>query len=63
MPAERRVACAIRLTSEMIRCSKAAIRRCHPELGEYELSLKFIELHYGAHLADAVRLQKGDVNH
>ena len=62
MPAEERVARAIRLTSEMIRCSKAAIRRHHPEMNEAELSLKFIELHYGAALAEEVRLKKGGVN-
>jgi len=53
-PAER-LAMAVRLTSEVIRASRRAISRAHPELTEQEVGLLFIELHYGRELADAVR--------
>lgn len=43
------------LSREVIRLSKAAIRRRHPEYSEEEVGLKFIELNYGADLADSVR--------
>ena len=44
-----------RLTNEMLRLSKAAIRRRYPELSAQEVGLKFVELHYGECLAQAMR--------
>jgi len=46
---------ALALSCEVIRLSKAAIRRRHPEFSEDEVGLKFVELNYGAELAESVR--------
>ena len=46
---------ALALSCEVIRLSKAAIRRRHPEFSEDEVGLKFIELNYGMELAESVR--------
>lgn len=35
--------------------SHTAIRRANPELSELEVRLRFVELHHGAELAEAVR--------
>ena len=51
----QRVEKSLRLSSDLIRNAKAAIRRRHPEFTEDEIAVKFIELHYGADLAAAVR--------
>ena len=53
-PAER-VMLAVRLSSEVIRASKKAIARVHPELNREQVDDLFIELHHGQELADAVR--------
>ena len=53
-PAER-VMLAARLSSEVIRASKKAIARVHPELNREQIADLFIELHHGQELADAVR--------
>ncbi len=53
-PAER-VMLAARLSSEVIRASKKAIARVHPELNQEQVEDLFIELHHGRELADAVR--------
>lgn len=53
-PSER-LGLALRLTSEVIRASKRAISRAHPELTEREIGHLFIELHYGRELAAATR--------
>jgi len=62
---EERLQKAISLTSEVVRLSKAAIRRRFPEIDEDEVKLKFIALHYGKELADEVRewcRKRKDVN-
>ena len=46
---------ALRLSSEVMQASKRAIARTHPDLTAREVELRFIELHYGKELADAVR--------
>ena len=51
MTPSQRAEVAFRLTSEMIRCSKDAIRRRYPEYSELQRQLVFVELHYGAELA------------
>ena len=55
MTGSERADMAITLTNEVIRQSKVAIRHRFPELSEADLKLKFIELHYGRELAEAVR--------
>lgn len=55
MPPSVRLQKALALSCEVIRMSKAAIRRRHPEFSEEEVGLMFIELTYGKELADAVR--------
>ncbi|WP_131282602.1 hypothetical protein [Blastopirellula marina] len=61
MQPSQRMALALRLSSEMLRLSKAAIRRRFPQFNEAEVGLKFIELHYGAELAEAVRRSRSNV--
>lgn len=56
MPPSERAARALRLTSQMLRRAKDAIRRQHPEFNEQEVGLKFVELHYGETLAREVRV-------
>jgi hypothetical protein len=51
----KRAALAMRLSTTMVRSSRRAIARRHPELDEQGVRLKWVELHYGAALADAVR--------
>lgn len=51
----RRAGLAIRLSSSMIRASRRAIARRHPELDEEAVRLAWVEAHYGARLAAAVR--------
>jgi hypothetical protein len=53
-PAER-LAMAIRLSSHVMRASRRAISQAHPHLTDREVGHRFIELHYGRELADAVR--------
>jgi hypothetical protein len=53
-PAER-AALALQLSSDVIRASKRAIARAHPDVTAREVGHLFVELHYGKALADAVR--------
>jgi len=53
-PGER-LLIAARLSSEVIRASKKAIARVHPEFTSEQIDDLFIELHHGRELADAVR--------
>ena len=53
-PADR-VALALQLSSDVVRASKRAIARIHPELTIRQIEHLFIELHYSSDLADAVR--------
>lgn len=62
MPSSRRLEKAIALSREVIRLSKAAIRRRHPEYSEEEVGLKFIELNYGSDLADSVRAWRSETS-
>ena len=43
------------LSCELIRMSKAAIRRRYPEFTEDDVRIKFIELNYGNELAEKVK--------
>ena len=55
MAPSERVQKTFRLSSEMIRSAKAAIRRRHPDFAETQVAIKFIELCYGAELAMEVQ--------
>lgn len=44
-----------RLTTSVIALAKQAIRRRNPGLSELEVGIRFVELHYGAELAQGVR--------
>ena len=57
MPAAKRVEKAIQLSNELLRLSKAAIRRRHPDFSEEQVGIKFVELHYGVDLAAAMQHQ------
>ena len=52
---------ALRLSDEVARLSKRAIRRVHPEFSEIEVGQMFVELHYGKELADALRQHQNGV--
>ena len=53
-PSER-IMIAARLSGEMIRASKQAISRVHPDYSSVQIEDAFIELHHGRDLANAVR--------
>lgn len=50
-PAER-ADVMLRLTDEVVRLSKRAIRDAHPEFTDDQVSVRFVRLHYGDELAD-----------
>jgi hypothetical protein len=52
---DRRSELAMRLSSTMIRTSRDALRRMHPELDDMGVNLLWAELHYGRDLAERVR--------
>jgi hypothetical protein len=53
---ERRAAIASRLSDEVVRLSRRALRERSPAgIGEVELRLCWVELHYGADLGARVR--------
>ncbi len=51
----RRAGLAIRLSSSMIRASRRAVARRHPELDEDGVKLRWVELQYGSPIAEALR--------
>ncbi len=55
----RRAELAIRLSTSMIRGSRRAIARAHPELDERGVRLLWVENHYGPAIADALRRRLG----
>jgi len=55
-----RGALAIRLSTNLIRAAKQAIRRARPTLTEAEVAQVFVELHYGPELAAAVRRHQAE---
>jgi hypothetical protein len=61
LPPSIRLEKSLALSCEVIRLSKAAIRRRHPEFSEDEVGLKFIELNYGTELAESVRAWRSGV--
>ena len=54
-PPSRRFAAMRSLTATVVRLAKRGIRKAHPDLTERELSLLFVEVHYGRELADRLR--------
>ena len=52
----RRISLMRSLSAFTIRLARRAIRDANPELGERDLDLLFVEIHYGAELADRVRV-------
>ncbi len=55
----RRAGLAIKLSTSMIRGSRRAIARLHPELDEQGVRLRWVEQNYGLVLADALRRRLG----
>ncbi len=51
----RRSGMALRLSSSVIRMSRRAVAKRHPELDEQGVLLRWAELHYGKALTDRVR--------
>lgn len=51
----RRSTLASDLTNRVLRRSRAAIARAHPELSELDRKLLFVEVHYGRTLAERLR--------
>lgn len=59
---QERLALVERLTSDVIHASKTAIARIHPDYTDLEVGDAFIELHYGAEMAGAVRQYRARLN-
>ncbi len=53
--AKGRAALVVSLTSQVIRASRRAVARRHPELSEQGVLLRWAELHYGAEIAARLR--------
>lgn len=54
--ARRRLRLALSLSDTTIHLSRRAIQRAHPELDDTAVRLRFVALHYGETLAEAVKL-------
>lgn len=59
MGGPRRLAVMSSLSSTVIRLSRRALRRARPGATQAQLDIEFIELVYGAELADRVRKKLG----
>ncbi len=59
---EERLAMVERLSSDVIRASKSAISRLHPEFTAHQISDAYIALHFGAELSEAVRQYRDRLN-
>ena len=55
MPPMRHIQRTIELSRQLKSMSLAALRRTHPDLGDDEIRLLFIEQVYGKELAEGVR--------
>ena len=51
----RRMAVAASLSETVVKLATRAIRRQNPDLGDREVLLRFVEIHYGSELADGLR--------
>ncbi len=56
----RRSTLALTLTDDVIRLSRSAIQKQHPDWSEQEVKLFWVEVHYGKDLADRVRKYLAD---
>ena len=54
-PVGRRLALAVSLSETVTRLARRAIERSFPDLTDVERSVRFVEVHYGRHLAEALR--------
>jgi len=54
---QRRLSLALSLSGSVCGLSRRAIRRANPGFSDEEVGLRFVALHYGAKLADAVRAE------
>jgi hypothetical protein len=54
-PVGRRLHIAISLSATVIGAARRALARARPHASARELDLRFVELHYGADLADGLR--------
>jgi hypothetical protein len=54
-PPGRRLQIAFRLSATVIGAARRAIARARPQATKRELDLRFVEVHYGADLARALR--------
>lgn len=52
---ERRVAIAASLSETAVKLATRAIRHQNPDLGDPEVLLRFVEIHYGSELAEGLR--------
>jgi hypothetical protein len=55
MEPSERVVRTLRWSSQLLCLAKDAIRRRHPEFTDEQVGIKFVELHYGANLAEELR--------
>ena len=54
-PVARRLRIAMSLTATVISAARRGLDRTHPRASRREQDLRFVELHYGPSLADALR--------
>jgi|GEM_PF-2874171 len=59
-PPAQRLEQALALSEKSAELARQALRRIHPEVGEREVRLKFVELHYGREVADQARRSLAD---
>ena len=57
-PVSRRLALALSLSATVIDLARRALARAQPHASQDDLDLRFVELHYGAELAAALRDQR-----
>ena len=64
-PVARRLHLAVGLSAAVIGVARRALARAQPHASARELDLRFVELHYGADIADGVRaeLDRWDAAH
>ena len=55
VPVARRLHMACSLSATVIGAARRALRRARPDASPQEIDLRFVELHYGADLAAALR--------
>jgi hypothetical protein len=56
-PVARRLRVALQLSATVAAAARRALARARPQASRRELDLWFVELHYGAELADGLRVE------